>query len=163
MGTVRRVAAVVAVRVEVRRPATAFSGAARQRGIRWLIGGIAAVAQVAAVSWWLLVPTADWLAHRGHAARRVTPRASGRVISSAAPALPLARRIGADLCSPMTHRASATAPHCSGRRSVTCLSWLPAWMMVSAAPGPGQINGVSRADHTAAVQSSNPGAARRQW
>ena len=32
------------------------------RGIRWLTGGIAAVVLAAAVSWWLLVPAADWLA-----------------------------------------------------------------------------------------------------
>ena len=37
--------------------------AALPRGIRWLVGGIAAVVLALAVTWVLFVPAADWLAH----------------------------------------------------------------------------------------------------
>ena len=37
--------------------------AAWPRGIRWLVGGIAAVVLALAIVWALFVPVADWLAH----------------------------------------------------------------------------------------------------
>jgi hypothetical protein len=37
--------------------------AAWPRGIRWLVGGVAAVVLVLAIAWVLFVPAADWLAH----------------------------------------------------------------------------------------------------
>jgi uncharacterized protein YjbI with pentapeptide repeats len=37
--------------------------AAWPRGVRWLVGGVAAVALVLALAWVLFVPAADWLAH----------------------------------------------------------------------------------------------------
>ena len=49
--------------------------AASQRGIRWTLGGVAAVGLAPAAAWVVLVPAGDWLAHQdGGPARGPLPR-----------------------------------------------------------------------------------------
>jgi Pentapeptide repeats (8 copies) len=61
--------------------------AAWPRGIRWLVGGIAAVILVLAIAWVLVVPAADWLAHhdvgsaKGPALQAARDAARGRLLT----------------------------------------------------------------------------------
>lgn len=61
--------------------------AARPRGIRWLVGGIAVVVLVLAIAWVLFVPAADWLAHhdvgsvKGQPLQAARDAARGRLLT----------------------------------------------------------------------------------
>ena len=64
--------------------------AAWPRGIRWLVGGIAAVVLALAIAWVLFVPVADWLAHhdvgsaKGPLLQTARDAARGRLLTLAA-------------------------------------------------------------------------------
>lgn len=57
------------------------------RGLRWLIGGVAAVGLALAIAWVLFVPAADWLAHhdagsaKGPLLQRARDDARGRLLT----------------------------------------------------------------------------------